>query len=287
MGILSGAYDMHVHTSPDVSDRKYNDLELAKRYVAAGLKGFVIKPHQFQTAARAAIVRSVYPDCRCYGGITLNHAVGGLNPSAVEMAARLGAKVVWFPTFSAKNQVEFLKKTGQKNAPGSGRTPSFQAAPISVLEDGKLSKAAQDVLDVIQYYGLILATGHISPAESLALFQRGKELGIRKMIATHPSFPVTQADVEMQKRYVEAGAFIEHCYYTPYYRYCSFEEIIAQVRAIGVGHVILSSDMGQAESPDPAEAFEDYAKIMMQKGGFSEEEIRRMICVNPESLLEG
>lgn len=41
-----------------------------------------------------------------FGGITLNRQVGGINPYAVESALKLGGKVVWLPTQSARNTFE-------------------------------------------------------------------------------------------------------------------------------------------------------------------------------------
>src|SRR5207249_11562449 len=38
--------------------------------------------------------------------IALNSQVGGLNPSAVDLALKMGAKVVWFPTISARRHIE-------------------------------------------------------------------------------------------------------------------------------------------------------------------------------------
>ena len=39
------------------------------------------------------------------GSVTLNDAVGGLNPFAVEAALDLGARVIWMPTISAQNHI--------------------------------------------------------------------------------------------------------------------------------------------------------------------------------------
>lgn len=41
--ILKGAYDMHIHTSPDVSPRKSTDIEIAEEWKTAGMKGGVVK----------------------------------------------------------------------------------------------------------------------------------------------------------------------------------------------------------------------------------------------------
>ena len=52
--LLKGAYDLHVHTSPDVVDRKCSDKELARRWVDAGMAGGMFKAHFMDTTARAA-----------------------------------------------------------------------------------------------------------------------------------------------------------------------------------------------------------------------------------------
>ena len=43
--LLKGAYDMHIHTAPDVTPRKCDDLELARRLQAVGMAGCAIKRH--------------------------------------------------------------------------------------------------------------------------------------------------------------------------------------------------------------------------------------------------
>src|SRR6202451_4926900 len=101
---LQGAYDMQVHVAPDVIERRVDDLDLAKEFLARGLKGFVLKSHYFPTAERAKVVSKAVPGIAAYGTIALNHSVGGLNPVAVEIAGRSGNKIVWMPTVDAANE---------------------------------------------------------------------------------------------------------------------------------------------------------------------------------------
>jgi hypothetical protein len=103
--LVRGAYDLHVHTSPDIMPRSASDLELAQRCRQWGLAGFVIKSHYVPTAARAALVRSLVPEVDVLGALVLNAAVGGINPLAVEIAAREGARIVWMPTVDALNEM--------------------------------------------------------------------------------------------------------------------------------------------------------------------------------------
>ena len=81
--ILAGAWDLHIHTAPDISERIGNDdvqlLKLAKR---EGFEGIVIKNHFFLTEERATIkemmaekydfcVEFTYYDMRMHANIPL------------------------------------------------------------------------------------------------------------------------------------------------------------------------------------------------------------------------
>ena len=101
---IRGGYDVQVHVAPDVIERRIDDLDLAKEFLAHGLKGFVLKSHYFPTAERAKVVTKAVPGIAAYGAVTLNHAVGGLNPVAVELAGRSGCKIIWMPTVDAANE---------------------------------------------------------------------------------------------------------------------------------------------------------------------------------------
>ena len=85
---IRGAYDLQVHVAPDVIGRRIDDIDLAREFLAHGLRGFVLKSHYVQTAERAKVVSKAVPGIAAFGAITLNHAVGGLNPVAVEIAGR-------------------------------------------------------------------------------------------------------------------------------------------------------------------------------------------------------
>ena len=284
--ILKGAYDLHVHAGPDTVERKYNDIELARKYSEIGIKGYVIKSHQFLTATRATIAKYVVPQCNTIGAITLNHAVGGLNPFAVETAAKLGAKIVWFPTIDSKNQKDYLIRSGEEKPYGSGTGNKVFREPICILKDDKLVKEAEEILEVIKYNDMVLATGHISPEESLALVRKGKEIGIKKMIVTHTSFKMTYANEEILKKYVESGAFIEQCYYSAYVGNCSFDTIFNQIRVVGANNVILSTDLGQKGNPSPEKGMLDFVEKIIKQGSFTEEEVLYMVKTNPTFLVE-
>ena len=120
--LVRGAVDYHVHVAPDFVSRRITDIELARRCLETGQAGFGLKSHYSSTAERAQVVAAAVPGVTVLGTITLNRSVGGLNPLAVEVAARQGARIVWFPTVSAVNEQDEVLKPGRtREGPGLGR----------------------------------------------------------------------------------------------------------------------------------------------------------------------
>lgn len=294
--MLEGAYDLHVHTAPDVFERKFDDLELAERFRKAGMKGFGIKSHYFNTAGRARLVRKVYPDIHAVGAITLNYSAGGLNALAVELAARDGAKIVWMPTFDSTNERDFfLRQNKYDRLPYWARLQlelkeqgiTQGEGGISVLEDGRLTQAAREVLDIIAKHQMILATGHLGKEEIFALVKAAKEQNVKKVIITHPTFPSVGLSKQEQKELAEMGAYMEHCLALIKPKFgIDWDELFEHIRYVGPQNCIMSSDTGQPYNPYPDEALKEFA-AKLAENGFTREEIRTMAVTNPAFLVEG
>ena len=110
--LVRGGFDPYVHAAPDFAPRRITDLELARRCVELGLAGFGVMSHYTATAERAEVVNAAVGSRMAVGSIVLNHAVGGLNATAVEVAARQGARFVWLPTVSALGEVAKVERAG-------------------------------------------------------------------------------------------------------------------------------------------------------------------------------
>ena len=110
--LVRGAVDYHVHVAPDFVARRITDVDLARRCLETGQAGFGLKSHYTPTTERAQVVAAAVPGVVVLGTITLNRAVGGLNPLAVEVAARQGARIVWFPTVSSVNEQDEVLRPG-------------------------------------------------------------------------------------------------------------------------------------------------------------------------------
>jgi hypothetical protein len=191
--LVRGAYDLHVHVDPDVIRRRITDLELARRYTDLGLRGFVLKSHYVPTAERAAVVRAAVPGVKALGAIVLNHAVGGLNPVAVEIAARGGARMAWLPTVDAANEAHESEPQPGKKLPLWAklqlelREAGLPLPPIEVLDGNrKVLPAVRQVLQVIGRNHMVLATGHLGRDEIMAVVAAAVEEGVRHVVVTHP-----------------------------------------------------------------------------------------------------
>ena len=288
LDLLEGAYDLHVHSAPDVVQRRFTDIELARRYSKAGMRGFAIKSHQLCTAGRAALIREMFPGFQAVGTVTLNNAMGGLNPMAVEMAGRMGAKICWFPTVDAWNEYDFLNRNKDIPAPygAVSDNQTLKRERITILEeDGSLKESVYDIIDTIRKHNMVLATGHLSPEESLLLIRAGKEAGLKKIVVTHSDYPATFMNVDIQKECVACGAYIEHNYLQIATGESNFDLAIGQIREIGAEHVIISSDGGQTTSVPPDDAIETYTRELL-KNGFSDEEVRQIFVKNTHFLVE-
>ncbi len=289
--LIQGAYDLHVHSAPDILPRKMDDLEMAERITASGMAGYAIKSHYFCTSERATLVKKLYPTCDAIGTITLNSSVGGINPTAVEMAARSGAKLVWFPTCDSEHEIQHVfGGDPNKKLPYWAqiivqlKEEGIQIPTISLTENGKLTTQTHEVLDVIAKYQMILSTGHMSHQETFALVKAAKEHGVKNIVITHVDFPTTFYTIDEQKELASYGAVMEHCYTTFATGKVDFAVTLEQIRALGADTVILGTDLGQATAIYPDEGLAEFANSLY-KAGISETDIRKMTVDNNRRLL--
>jgi len=286
--LLEGAFDLHVHAAPDVVPRAQTLPELARAAALAGMAGVLIKDHTASTVGRCFTMNKISTgSVRFFSALALNPPVGGLNPCAVESALREGADVIYFPTYGAKNHIAIW---GAGKPPTAFPLPGSAYPGLSLLdENGKLRKECETILRLIAGHDAAMATGHISPVESLALIKLAVDFGVRRMLVTHVSESVTAMSLEQQREAVQLGALIEHCFFA-LTESCpgsvSLDWICEQIRLMGVGNIILTSDFGQVSNGPPVEGFCFYLG-KMRGLGFSDEELRVMIHENPRKILKG
>ena len=175
--LMQGAVDMHVHSAPSLFPRLVDHVEAAEGARAMGIRALVLKEHHGFTSDRIYFVRKLVSGIDLFGGVVLNNAVGGINPFAVDTAIRLGAKIIWFPTLSAKNHLD------QMGGPEFGSSMKQQGKskvvekPVHVLDpNGHLLPEVYEVIDLIAAHDMILATGHLSISEVRLVVKTAKEM---------------------------------------------------------------------------------------------------------------
>jgi hypothetical protein len=282
---LDGAIDLHCHPYPDLFPRLADDIDIALAARDAGMRALVLKCHHESTVSRAYLVQRMVPGIRVFGGVVLNSYVGGINPAAVEAALRLGGKEVWMPTVDAGYHAQVHGGTGGYDSQRGGRT---QAEGIWVTDaDGSLKPAVKDVLALVAEHQAILGTCHLSPAEIVTVVKEARDVGVEKIVVTHPFFKVPNLDLDTVEEVARLGAMPEfgYCTISPAWQYAAPEKIVAAVRRVGASRCLLVSDTGQRHNPMPSEALRVFAQTVFEKG-VSEPDVVTMTTRNPRDLLD-
>jgi len=271
---LAGAIDIHVHSDPDSRPRSIDAIDVAKLSRTRGMRGIVLKNHYDSTAGLAYIVRKEVPGLEVFGGIDLNLTVGGINPAAVEHMTQVSGgwgRVVWLPTFDAENQVRYSKETRRF---------------VSVSRNGELLPEVIEVISIIARHGLVLATGHVSPAEALLVLGEARRQGVRNMVVTHAmNAPILMSVPQMQQA-ATLGAFIEFVggSLADADAQARLERFANAIRQVGPASCILSSDLGQKGNALPPDGFGAFIAALGAKG-LTGQELERMSKTNPARLL--
>jgi hypothetical protein len=270
---LTGLVDFHIHSGPDVSPRWGDDVDVARAAKEAGLRAIVLKSHVTLTADRAQLAeKAVAGGLRVFGGLALNEPVGGLNPAAVEVALQLGAKQVWLPTRWAAHE---RQQQGLEDG-------------ITVFDGaGDLLPRVKEIVDLVGQADVILGTGHLSLAETLAVVRLARDLGLRKVLITHPEAHFLAVPLEAQVALAGPGVSFERCYVSTLASgplAPSLADVAAQIRRVGVESSVLATDFGQAENLAPSEGFRAYLAGLLDLG-FNWAELRQMAGDNPAALL--
>ena len=190
--------DLHVHAAPSLLPRHGDDRATVAAERAVGFSTVVLKAHEGSTVERATVAGG-----DAFGGIVLNSPVGGANPDAVEVAARLGGRVVWMPTVSARTH-----KAGAAS-PELAVHRGFELRLVEVITGGALRPEWFDVLDAVAEHDLLLASGHLSAAETVVLFAEARRRGVRRLLVNHPMMAFLGWNDESARALRDLGAYLE------------------------------------------------------------------------------
>jgi hypothetical protein len=284
---IKGLIDFHTHAAPDIFGRAIDDDELAALAASRQMEAIVFKNHVTHTADRAWLVRKHVPGIKVFGGITLNRAVGGLNPQAVEWMWRMQGgygRVVWFPTFDADNHVR-----------KSGTAPSG----LRVVDGrGQVLPEARAIFKICAAQRLVVQTGHASAEEALALIEAAREEGCDRVVVTHAQFDVVDLSLAQMKKAAAMGGKMELCALLmltgpdsplEWMRHAPripLADTAARIKAVGAQHFVLGTDLGQTGNPTPADGLQMFVTGLLANG-ITREQIETMGRETPGGLLMG
>ena len=248
------------------------------------MAGLVFKDMSGSSVDRAYAAQKLHPSVAVYGGVVLDGAVGGINVAAVESTLRRGGRVVWMPVVDARNSIKrFLGGAVRLPVP-----PRRSVADgLTVLSPaGEITPMAMELLQVIAEFDAVLATGHLAPAEGIALLKAGRSAGVRRMVVNHPAAKTISASLAEQREMAELGAMLEHCaaQTTPGLDALPATKIAEAIVKVGFEHCIIASDLGQDFNPPFTDGLRAFA-LELHRLGLTGAQLRVMMSDNPTRLL--
>ena len=284
--MIDGAYDLHVHSSPDLFPRIADDVRMVTDAAAKGFAGVVMKNHFESTASRAQLASRAVTGMKVYGGLVLNRYVGGVNPRAVDVALRMGARVVWMPTLDSACHRAAFGFGGGFAAQSSGLETRGEG--LTLLRDGRLIDEAREVMALVKDAGAALATGHVGFDEIRALVAEAEAQGFRKLIVTHPYDKAPGLTLDQVAALARPHVRIEFvfCSITPNWRFTDAATIAHCITTLGAARFVISSDGGQAHNPMPADGYRQFVEALRAEG-LAADDFRLMCRENGDFLLNG
>ncbi len=146
------------------------------------------------------------------------------------------------------------------------------AEGIEVLgPNGAVLPAVRDVLAICAKQKLGVNTGHLSPAEALAITAAARDMGVDRIIVTHCAFEVVNI----------SNAHLE---WMRAWRQVRVQETATAIQAVGAEHFVLATDLGQAGNPSHPDGLQTFV-LELIKAGITKDQVKTMGREVPGALL--
>ena len=287
--LLNGAIDVHTHSGPSPMPRRIDHVEAARQAAEAGFRAILVKCHYHSTVTDVLAMADRLADIptQVFGGVALNTVTGGLNLHAVDLAVRLGGRMVWFPTISSTAHLDHAahNETTRSHFTPLGMLP--QEPVVVIDESGEVLPEVRRILEYTRDAGVAISTGHLGAASATAVVEAAHEIGQQRILISHPNY-VVGIDHKLGKHLASLGAVFDQ----PIAMYDKLgadtlfplEELLGWIDAVGPEHTVLGSDLGQQGNPLPVDVYRHIVPRLLD-AGISEADIRQMLAVNPARLL--
>ena len=284
--LLKGAVDMHCHSGPSVMPRCLDHIEALQEASSAGMRALLFKDHYYSATPITELLKGRYRHLgvEMLSGVPLNDTSGGFNPFAVDHGLKLGARLVWMPTFSAANHI---RHNHRKNMLAT-KVPMLAPTMLTVVDErGGLKDEVKFILDQIAEFDAVLSAGHLHISEIWPLFEEAAKRGVKRRLVQHPTYTIDASLADIREL-AGGGAFLEHslCMFIDEsrFKHWSGEELKEMITAGTVEQTILGSDLGQVRNPTPVTGFRAVIRLCIGQG-YGDEEIRKLVGANAARLL--
>ncbi len=290
MSILQGGIDIHVHGYPDaLVDTGWDFAWEAKQAYDAGMRAMVFKSMLSDTAPISFFVQKIVDQYaeekeargemrrhpfNAYGGVVLNWSVGGLNPEAVRVSAKLGAKIIWLPSHDAAHHI----KTLEEDTKG-----------VEVLDehDNPLPELIE-IFKIVAKHDIILDLCHTGTKERFIMTEEAQKYGVQKILLTHPQWSVNRMSIDEMAEISKMGAYIGLFMYSavPHFNnpVCDRTEVLQIIEKVGPEKCAIATDYGSMLNPPPVEGMKLYIRLLLAMG-VPEQDVCTMLCKNNAYLL--
>jgi hypothetical protein len=279
---LDGVIECHVHADPDVRARCIDQYTLTLQCRQNGYRAIMYKCHDFITSDIAYLLRAAIPGIEVFGGIALNKNYGDkVNVQAAKLATEVTGhycRCIWAPTYQSAYD-------RQKEGDG---IPVLDAA-------GKVLPEVVKIMEICAKADIIFATGHSSPAESVVLVKKAKEVGVKKAVVTHCTQDPWKLTLDQAKECLDSGAFLEHSV-LPFFKgpnavvpanrtrpHVPMKEF-AHYLKLGPERQFIDTDLGQALNPNPIDGLRTFIRGLREEG-MSQEHLNLVTRKVPAALL--
>lgn len=280
--LLKGVCDIHLHAMPDSRERSVDEWHFAHDAWRAGYKAVMFKSNDFSCHDRAYLIRQELPEMEIFGSLCMNRVHGDkVNVFAAEKAVMTSGglcRCIWMPTLDAAYH---YRCEGRKE-PG-----------IPVLDGkGQVLPEVIRIMEICSEAGIIFATGHCSPEESIVLARKAREVGVERFVVTHANAHFWKMTPEQIRLCVDLGAYIEYCYLPclwgegtkmEQYKRQSIEEFTQLIR-IAPERSFISTDLGQAVMPHPITGMRHCITHLIE-AGLSHNDVDCLVRRNPAYLI--
>lgn len=277
--LMDGSIDVHIHSAPEAYATRIGDeVDLAIQACQAGLRAVVFKCHSAPNARSKGVVQKAVDQWAgehgkrktdVFGGVTLNYSVGGLNPEAVMVNARLGGKYVWTPTFDSATHRRVMGKS-------SG---------IEVLdENGKMAPGLKEIFSLIAEADMVLGLCHLTSKEMFVLIDQARMQNVKRIEIVHANFPKFRFTMEDLKLAVEKRVYIGLYSYATRPPVFDWDYYLEAISTVGVDHIVFGSDTGSFSSLIPTESIRMLITGLLI-AGVPDKDIEKIVKLNPEALL--